>query len=324
MKSHTFVRIIFVLLFVLASGALTSRLFAQSITPESLADPDGQFIDVGGAQIYYIDKGPQDGPVVLLLHGFGGSTFTWRDTIEPLAEAGFRAIALDMPPFGLSDKDPDQAYSRANMAKTIIALMDTLKIDKASIVGHSMGGGVTAQLALNYPSRIEKLVFVAGSVGGGGVATEDQNSQTPRSAPFGFLSSLDPKSPLAITAIKTFMTPERFTDILTSAYYNKSVITDAVIAGYQRPLQLDTWAQGLLAFISSDNAVFDTTALAEIKAPTLIIWGEQDTWVPLSAGERLNTLIPNSTLIIYAETGHLPMEENTEQFNDDLLAFLAL
>lgn len=93
------------------------------VSRQSLADENGTFVDVGSASIYYVTAGDPTKPPVILIHGFGGSTFTWRDTLPALADAGFYAIALDLPPFGLSDKNPELDYSRSSMAIWVAGLM---------------------------------------------------------------------------------------------------------------------------------------------------------------------------------------------------------
>jgi pimeloyl-ACP methyl ester carboxylesterase len=288
-------------------------------TPQQLADPDGQFADVNGASVYYIARGDAANPAVVLIHGFGGSTFTWRGNIDVLAEAGFYVVALDLPPFGLSDKNPELDFSRAGMADTVAGLMDGLHIEKATIVGHSMGGTVTAYFAMRHPERVERLVFVDGGV----FAPETSQEAAEEESPLAVLATIDPDMPFAVTLLETLLTPERFTDILTSAYYKTEVVTDEVAAGYQRPLRMNNWAAGLLAFQKAvDLAPVTLENLAEIAFPTLILWGEEDTWIPLAAGETMAAALETAIWMTYPETGHLPMEENTARFNTDLIAFL--
>jgi pimeloyl-ACP methyl ester carboxylesterase len=105
------------------------------------------------------ESGPTDGPAVVLVHGFGGSTFNWRYTLPALAEAGYRAVALDLMGFGLSDKSFDQDDSHAAQADFVADVMTALDIQRATLVGHSMGGNVIAHFALKYPERVEGLVF---------------------------------------------------------------------------------------------------------------------------------------------------------------------
>ncbi len=308
----------------------------EEVTPQDLADPDGHFIEIDNAQIYYVERGSSDDPAIMLLHGFGGSTFTWRDNMDPLVDAGYRVIAFDRPPYGLSDKNPDLDFTPQGYALLTSALMDALNIETAVLVGHSAGGAVIAQFAIDYPERVDGLVFVAGALGGradAATSTEDtpepdgQSNNSALSGLFSAAAGLDPHSPLAQAAVRTFVTPERFVEILTSAYYDPAIVTDEVALGYQRILQVSGWEVGFLAILSAPDEPIDLDLLAatidENAILVLLIWGQDDSWVPMTAGQLLRDLLPNSQWITYPQIGHLPMEENIEQFNRDLLAFLA-
>jgi pimeloyl-ACP methyl ester carboxylesterase len=291
-------------------------------TPQELADPNGAFADVNGVSLYYIAEGDPTNPAVILIHGFGGSTFTWRDNIQPIAEAGFYVVALDLPPFGLSDKNPDLDYSRSWMADQVAGLMDMLEIESATIVGHSMGGGVTAQFAVRHTAKVDQLVFVAGGIFDE-TARQTTTEEDENDSPLAILASIDPKSPFADTLLRNVLTPERFSDILISAYHRQEVVTAAVAAGYQRPLALEDWTGGFLAYIQAEETAPVTLAeLAALDLRTLILWGEQDSWVEIVMGESMVAAFSNATFITYPDVGHLPMEENTAQFNEDLIAFL--
>lgn len=294
--------------------------FATSLLAQDTPS-DGQFVEVNSADVYYIEQGPAEGEPVILLHGFGGSTFTWRHTMPALAEVGLRVIAYDRPPFGRSGKDPELDFSLSAQTDLLAPLMDSLNIERASLVGHSAGGAVIANFALHYPERVDKLVFVDGAVG----MTEEDSDDSGMSSLFTFVSSLDPASPFAQAALRAFLTPERFTDMLASAYYNPDVVTPEFEVGYQAPLRVEGWEVGLLAFMrdsSSEESAFEVGDLAAIEAPVLLIWGEEDTWVPISVGERLRDIFPQPTWISYPAVGHLPMEELPEEFNRDLVGFL--
>jgi pimeloyl-ACP methyl ester carboxylesterase len=102
-------------------------------------------------------------------------------------------------------------------------------------------------------------------------------------------------------------------------------MTTAVAEGYQRQLRVIGWDEALLDQIRGLSAAADpitAAQMASIKAPVMIVWGENDTWFPIAAGERIRQLLPTSTWITYPNTGHLPMEEAANQFNRDLINFL--
>ncbi len=293
------------------------------LTPADLADPDGQFVEVNGASVYYVARGPQDGPPVLLLHGFLGSTPNWDRVIDVLAEAGYRAVAFDRPPFGLSSKSPNLDYSLKAQAALTAGFMDALGIERAAIVGHSAGGLVAARLAVDYPERVEKLALVSAAIGLSGADFGLPDGQTSSGAPPVFANA-DPNNPLAQIALRAFFTTFA-ENLLSSSYYDPTAADRRQAERSGRFLRLAGWEAGLLAFnrdAAGPDSQFDLEALRGVTAPALLIWGEEDGIVPLRVGERLREYLPDAAWIVYPRVGHIPMDENTDAFNADLLAFL--
>jgi pimeloyl-ACP methyl ester carboxylesterase len=299
----------------------------------TLAEPDGFFIEVDGLQTYVLARGPEDGEPVLLLHGWGASTFTWRENIDALAEAGFRAIAFDRPPYGLSAKTgANIPYSSTALAEFTAHVMDTLDIKRAILVGQSQGGGVAGYFAMMYPKRVSKLVLVSAALR----PTDDPLPETGGSGsrvggamgfPAFITSLLDfpPAARWAQIGMRVSIKPDFVTDILKSAYYDPAFMTPEVAEGYQRQLQVTGWDEALLNQLRMTNLTSDplkASQIAAISVPVMIVWGEEDTWVPLAVGERLRELLPESTWHVYPQAGHLVQEEAAADFNRDLLAFL--
>lgn len=314
-------RKIFLVLAVLLASQLVSA--QRYVEPEALADKDGQFADIDGVSIYYIARGDSDNPAVILIHGFGGSTFTWRDNIDALVEAGYYVVALDLPPFGLSDKSPDIGYSHADFADYIADLMDYLGIEYATIIGHSMGGSVASYFVVNYPARVNNLIFVAGGVFES-IPNQNADEDDIQESPLGILSAIDLESESASTILRFSLVPATFASIIESAYFDASIMTDEVVNGYARPLQIENWTDGFIAYLIAEEAspitLSDVIEVADM--PVLIIWGEEDTWVPIAMGEAMNNSFTDVEMVTYANVGHLPMEENIEQFNADVITFL--
>jgi pimeloyl-ACP methyl ester carboxylesterase len=279
----------------------------------ALANENGAFIEVMGIDTYYEAVGPEDGQVVMLLHGLGGSTFSWRENMTALAEAGYRVIAYDRPPFGLTEKSETLNVSAPEQARFATALMDALGIESAVMVGHSAGGGVIAHFALQQPQRVDGLVFVAGAVGGTG-------------APSGVGDALGfpPFYRWLRIGARLLMTPERYGGLLAGAYADPNVATPEIQAAYAEVLQVRDWDVGFATLMrdSSGNG-FDAARLEDLTQPALLIWGAADTWVPLARGEALAAALPNDELLVYDGIGHLPMEEAPERFNDNMIAWLA-
>lgn len=316
-------KIILTVLILLISISVSAQHY---VDPETLADEDGYFADIDGISIYYIARGDVNNPAVMLIHGFGGSTFTWRDNIDAFVEAGYYVVALDLPPFGLSDKNPDIGYSHEDYAGYVAGLMDTLDIESATIAGHSMGGSVTSYFVLNYPEQVDNLIFVAGGVFDrtqGSRDSEDE-SETDGNSPLGILGTIDLESESAVNILRLSLVPATFASLIESAYFDSSIMTDEVIAGYARPLQIENWTEGFIAYLLADDApaitLDEVTNVADM--PILIIWGEEDTWVSIAMGHAMNDAFSDVEMVTYAEVGHVPMEENIETFNTDVIRFL--
>lgn len=326
------IRLLVVLAFIIFILPLLVPLPPVGVEAATLADPGGFFIEVDGLSTYVLEKGGKDNPSILLLHGWGASTFSWREQMTPLAEAGFRVIAFDRPPYGLSAKTgANIPYSPSALADFTARVMDTLGIQQAILVGQSQGGGVTGYLAVKYPARVEKLVFVSGALR----PTDDPQPATGGNNRVGGALGLPPVvnsllgfpsfSRWAQIGIRAFVTPSFSTNILKTAYHDPSFMTPEIAEGYSRQLQVVGWDEALLNQLRGSAFQPEPITAAQISGisvPVMIAWGEDDTWVPISVGERLHELLPNATYITYPNVGHLPHEEAAEAFNEDVLAFL--
>jgi pimeloyl-ACP methyl ester carboxylesterase len=156
-------RIILVGLLIFCLGAISLFLWSshrigsrEQYAGQQLAK-DGEFIRVGEANTHYIRKGK--GKPLILIHGIFSSSFVWRKNIDALAEH-FDVISLDVKGYGYSDKPADGRYSREDIRQFVLDFMETLKVDRAILVGHSWGGGIAVNLALHHPERVEKLILI--------------------------------------------------------------------------------------------------------------------------------------------------------------------
>ena len=282
------------------------------VAPETLADDNGAFAEVDGETVYFVHAPGGARGAVLLIHGFGGSTVTWQQTVPALAEAGYDVYAVDLPGFGLSQKGWDTDYRHAAQARRVIGLMGQLGIDRAAVVGHSMGGSVAAHLALAAPERVNQLVLVDAAI----LSSDSGRFSVPnfvldvpvvrRWAQFGLRRGID----------------SLFTDLLRDAAYQDGAITPALEDGYRRALHTPGWDTGLLGILrdAKDNDL--PAPVSDIRIPTLILWGAEDTWVAPEDGARLESLIAGGQRVEFPAVGHLPMHEAPEDFNAALLGFL--
>lgn len=279
------------------------------ISPEQLADKDGKFTDVKGLKVYYKEKGTK-GKVLLFIHGFSASTYSWRLNMEPLAK-NYKVYALDLKGFGYTAKPAESDYTLDAQAKLVTDFMDTLKIKSAVLIGNSMGGAISMKVALQFPDKVEKLVLVDSAGVSEGIVM------------FGVLGKNISTNSLSKTLNYLFMNEHTIKSIVKSLYVQKNLKTDEVAEGYVKPFRTpgieDAFAQMVKGFVEDDDL---PKRIPEIIIPTLIVWGENDTIIPVSAAKKFNELIKGSKLIIYPEAGHMPMEEHPAEFNKAISEFI--
>jgi len=253
---------------------------------------------VFGQKIHYVEAG--SGPTVILLHGLGGSSQAWQFNIGPLAEK-FHVFVPDQIGFGKSDK-PLVNYRIRTYVDFLDQFCKQLKIERASLVGNSMGGWIAAAFTAAFPDRVDKLVLVDAA---GYAPPKDLDTRT--------FYSLNPT------------TREGMKVLAAKVFYNKLFLTDAAIeqAIAARLAAGDGYTIKSIteSIIRGEDFLDDT--VKTIKQPTLIIWGRQDGLVSLSEGEHFNKDIAGSKLIVIDECGHVPPIEKPAEFNAAVVKFLS-
>ncbi len=285
-----------------------------TVPPEQLADPDSRFVQVNGLRVHYKIAGEGE-PVLILLHGFGASLFSWREVMEPLAEYG-TVVAFDRPAFGLTGRpmpgewEGESPYSTASQADLTVGLMDALGIERAVLVGNSAGGTVAVLTALRYPQRVEALVLVDAAIYGGGgfPAWLSPLLRTPQVRHLG---------PLFARRIQDWGR-----DFARSAWHDPSGITPEVWAGYTRPLQADNWDRALWELTVASRPLGLDERLGELTMPVLVITGDDDRIVPTESSIRLAGELPNARLVVIPNCGHVPQEECPGPFVEAVSSFL--
>ncbi|HUR84030.1 MAG TPA: alpha/beta fold hydrolase [Solirubrobacteraceae bacterium] len=267
----------------------------------------GLRVTVGGRRLAYDEVAP-DRPerTVLLLCGIGAKRQGWYKQL-PVLGRRFRTLALDVRDVG--DSDPaDGPYSIGDLADDVAGLADERGIERCGVVGISMGGFVALELALRRPALVERLVLVVTSAGG---ATRVPTSPEVRAL----------LAPGAET-VESGAGARRVTSAVAAPGYAdrhpEEVDTWVQIARY-RPMSVEAYGRQLRACRAHDVAA----RLGEITAPTLVIHGDVDPLVPLENGRVLAAGIPGARLVVYEDTGHIPEVERADEFNRDLVGFLA-
>jgi pimeloyl-ACP methyl ester carboxylesterase len=342
LRSHertTAIRRIFKRIVFLAASFLTLACVAllffswQSLrretkSPVEAAPASGHFGTVDNTQIFYQEAGPASGKPILLLHGTGAWSEIWRETMTALAKSGFRAIAMDVPPFGYSGK-PDGVfeYTRQKQARRIIGLLEVLHIEHATVVAHSVGARAAVEASLAAPERVDRLVLVDPALGFS--SDPDDMPRFEQNHPVWWVRAFFAVKPVRNGLLRTYGTnPLSTKTIFGSFVARKESVTDARVEMLQRPLVVENttngygdWLQELL--ISQDTSLGNDFAnLRKLPMPVFLIWGRADSVTPLWQGQQLKKLIPNWDLAVIDNVGHIPYIEDTDKFNSLLLGYL--
>lgn len=248
----------------------------------------------------------QSKPTLILLHGFLASKYCFH-RMKNLLKDNYNILALDYPPFGNSDKQRKFVYSYENIANMIINLLNHLHIEKATFVGHSMGGQISLICAARYPERVEKLVLLSPS------------SYLKKS---GKLMKLFSYLPFFTIFVKRSFYKKGVYNTLTQCVYDHSIIDKAMIQGYIKPFLKNDIYPCLAKMIRDREGDLSEELLHSIKHPCLILWGKEDEILPVRIGYQLVQDISNSTLRTFSEVGHFLPEEIPEQAVEEIKQFL--
>lgn len=270
-----------------------------------------KYTNVDSYRVRLQEKG--DGFPLLLMHGLGASLEWWQFNVDSLSRK-YRVIALDFLGFGYSSREINE-YSLSYASKFLFSFLDTLEIDKASLLGNSMGGLISLSAALEYPERIEKLVLV-------------DNAGFGRELSFILrLGSLFPVGELAL-ALRNKLTVNT---LLSQLFYDPQKLPPNLVDCVLRIFNLPRSSQTLLRILRYGVDVKGLKRdvwkplqekIGFLSCPTLIIWGRQDRITPVDQAYRGQKLIKNAALHIFEKCGHMPQVEWAEEFNDLVLDFL--
>lgn len=282
-------------------------------SPQSLADPDSQFVEINDIDVHYKQSGSGE-PVFILLHGFGASTFSWREVMEPLADSG-TVIAYDRPAFGLTERplewEGDNPYTQESNIELLLGLMDSLGVEEAVLMGNSAGGTVATAFTLAYPERVTALIEVDAAI----------YQTMPDSAFLDWLlqtPQLDRIGPL----IARRLGGSQGDEFLESAWHDPEKITPEIIEGYRQPLKVENWDRALWEHTQATDPPGLAERLDQIQVPTLVISGDDDQIVPVENSRRLADDIPGAKLAVIENCGHLPQEECPQAFLQAVYEFL--
>jgi pimeloyl-ACP methyl ester carboxylesterase len=284
------------------------------------ATPDWRRVDwaahlhrarIDGGEVNYVDIGSGDAVPVVLVHGLGGQWQNWLENIPRLAQER-RVVALDLPGFGLSPQ-PRERITISGYGRVVDALCERLGLGAVHLVGNSMGGFVAAETTMQRPRRVERLVLVSAA----GISVTNLYR-----AP----TLLTGRVATALTA-RTAARHERMAKrpgtrwgaLVFVARYPHRLTPDLAYEGFIKGAGKPGFEAALRANLEYDFR----DRLPEIRCPTLIFWGEEDSILPIKDAQEFERLIPDSRKVVMRETGHVPMAERPDAFNRQLLEFLA-
>ena len=271
-----------------------------------------------GTRIHYRDQGNQLGQVIVLVHGFNGSLFNF-ERLVPYLSKDYRLVSLDLPAFGLTGAIPSGDYSTERFMKTINQLVDSLNIEKFSIAGNSMGGGVSWRYTLQHPEQINSLILIASS----SVRVEREEEAEPDE---------DESSPLAwrllfsnfTRKILLVFTPKFFAEQgLKTSVYDQDLANKEWANEFHELVLLEGSREAIISMFSGDRYGNETPEIfKQISSPTLVIHGEEDNLIDVESSKHFEENIPEVTVKIYSNIGHLPMYEDPERTAKDIRDFI--
>ncbi len=276
------------------------------------------FFETGDTTIHYRLYIPEGEPIrgkVLLVHGLGGSTYSFEQNAPILAEEGFVAVSVDLPGFGYSSRYPDENHAQVHRADLLWQLLDMLDAEVVRqeersagwhLGGHSMGGGTIAAMAMQRQTQTASLVFIDGAL--------FETSRNSRIATFPVISRW-----LQVLLERVLIQPPQIERFLTSAYGRAPTVEE--VSGYLAPLSVAGTARSATALLKTAQNR-PPEELSQLTVPALAIWGGLDSWVPVSDTVRIQTLMPQLKIDVIPEAAHCPMETHPGQFNHILLQWL--
>ncbi len=271
---------------------------------EKYANEESQFIEIDGMQVHYRDEG--EGMPIVLIHGTGASLHTWDDWTAILKK-DFRVIRLDLPAFGLTGPHPSHDYRIETYADFLDKFLIELDIDSLYLAGNSLGGNISWYYASEHHEKVKKLVLIDSS----GYPPEGKTPWVFKLARIPILNSI----------IRYFTPKLIIKNNLNQVYFDNNKIKPELIDRYYN---LTLREGNRTAFIDRAKTDFKdyTTRLKQLYAPTLVIWGKEDIWIPISNGKRFAKDIPDAQLVILEGSGHIPMEESPMESLKPVVHFL--
>jgi pimeloyl-ACP methyl ester carboxylesterase len=268
-------------------------------------------VEIDGAPVNYVDLGAGELEPIVFVHGLGGQWQNWLENL-PRAAQERRVVALDLPGFGRSPM-PRERITISGYGRCVDALCERLGLGRVDIVGNSMGGYIAAEVAIQFRERIDQLILVSAA----GISSADVAHRPILTA--GRMA----------TAVATYGAAQhrqvasrrkwRHLALALVARHPSLLRADLAYEGFFKGTGKPGFNDALRACLEYDFR----DRLPEIRRPTLIVWGENDSIIPVKDAHEFERLITDSRKVVMKDTGHIPMAERPEAFNDVMMRFLA-
>jgi pimeloyl-ACP methyl ester carboxylesterase len=263
---------------------------------ERLAGIESRSVQVAGHRVHYLAEGPAAGPVVVLVHGLGGQAEDWYTLAPYLAKTGFRVYMPDLPGYGRSEQPADFSYSVPDEATVVVGFLDALGLKQVALGGWSMGGWIAQQVAASHPERVSRLMLFDSA---GLAMMPDWDTRL-----------FTPTTPAELDQLESLLSP------------HPSRIPGFVARDILRDTKKNAWVihRALASMLTGQDAT--NNLLPRLKMPVLLIWGAEDRITPLSEGDAMQALVPQSKLEIFPRCGHLAPEQCATRIGPAVVQFV--
>lgn len=265
-----------------------------------LEDKTVHLVDEGG--------GRAAGSPIVLLHGFGASTYSWRAVVPRLAD-GHRVLALDLHGFGLGERPEElDAYTAEGQIGLVLGVLDRLGIERVHLVGHSYGGALAAVLAARYPERVRSLTLVSAAA---------PRYLTTRRRP---VVASEPVAPLVVRGL--MLHRARVREKLEDSVADPSIVSPEMVDAYYDRLRVEGAVRAYRGLTRPLDRPEPDVDLARLTLPVLLVWGDRDPLIPVAVARRATRALPDARFVTLPAVGHLPMEEAPEQLAEEIDRFV--
>ena len=270
----------------------------------------GEFVDIGGARLYYYASGNRgSGEPLICLHGFPTSSHLWSGVVGLMPE-GHRIVVVDLLGYGRSDRPDGRPVSIKGHAERVIALLDALGINYATVVGHDVGGGIAQAMALRWPARVSRLCLIDS------VAFDEWPVREVKLARAMLPLTRHLPATWLLSILRTDLV-RGYTDGEAGAHS-----VERYVKPFASPEGRDAFMEHLLALDCAETEALGER-LGDLVQPTAIVWGAHDPFLSVAIAKRLHAAIPRSTLDIISDARHFTPEECPERVAEVLSALVA-